>query len=57
MPRLGHLSLPVHDWQGSRDQPCAFANEGVLGYGAELCDPNGYMLRPWDQKSMKEKGG
>jgi hypothetical protein len=57
MPRLDHLSLPVHDWQGSRDQTCAFANAGVLGYGAELCDPNGYMLRPWDQKSMKEKGG
>ena len=27
------------------------------GYGAELCDPNGYRLRLWDQKSMKEKGG
>ena len=27
------------------------------GYGAELCDPNGYRLRVWDPKSMKEKGG
>ena len=27
------------------------------GYGAELCDPDGYRLRLWDQKSMKEKGG
>ena len=27
------------------------------GYGAELCDPNGYRLRLWDQKSMTEKGG
>ena len=27
------------------------------GYGAELCDPDGYRLRLWDQKSMNEKGG
>ena len=27
------------------------------GYGAELCDPDGYRLRLWDRKSMKEKGG
>ena len=27
------------------------------GYGAEMCDPDGYRLRLWDQKSMKEKGG
>ncbi|HXO90575.1 MAG TPA: glyoxalase superfamily protein [Stellaceae bacterium] len=27
------------------------------GYGTELCDPDGYRLRLWDQKSMKEKGG
>jgi len=27
------------------------------GYGAELCDPDGYRLRLWDQRSMKEKGG
>ena len=27
------------------------------GYGAELCDPDGYRLRLWDQKTMEEKGG
>ena len=27
------------------------------GYGAELHDPDGYRLRLWDQKSMKDKGG
>ena len=26
------------------------------GYGAELCDPDGYRFRLWDEKSMKEKG-
>jgi catechol 2,3-dioxygenase-like lactoylglutathione lyase family enzyme len=29
----------------------------LWGYGAELCDPDGYRLQLWDQKSMKEKGG
>ena len=27
------------------------------GYGAEARDPNGYPVRLWDLKSMKEKGG
>jgi len=27
------------------------------GYGAELRDPDGYLVRIWDEKSMKEKGG
>jgi predicted enzyme related to lactoylglutathione lyase len=26
------------------------------GYGAELRDPDGYIVRLWDEKSMKEKG-
>jgi len=27
------------------------------GYGAELRDPDGYMVYLWDEKSMREKGG
>lgn len=27
------------------------------GYGAELLDPNGYVIRLWDAASMKAKGG
>jgi catechol 2,3-dioxygenase-like lactoylglutathione lyase family enzyme len=26
------------------------------GYGAELLDPDGYCLRLWDKKTMREKG-
>ena len=26
------------------------------GYGAELRDPDGYLIRLWDEKSMREKG-
>ena len=25
------------------------------GYGAELADPDGYLVRLWDEKTMKEK--
>ena len=27
------------------------------GYGAELRDPDGYLLYLWDEKTMREKGG
>jgi catechol 2,3-dioxygenase-like lactoylglutathione lyase family enzyme len=27
------------------------------GYGAELVDPDGYLVCLWDERSMKEKGG
>jgi len=120
MLRLDHLSLPVRDWQKSRDwyrdhlgfevefeipdrktaamrddadltvflyegeaavcpgisftiqvddvetKHAALAAVGVSfvhrpmkvfwSYGAELCDPDGYRLRLWDQKSMKRRG-
>jgi uncharacterized glyoxalase superfamily protein PhnB len=26
------------------------------GYGAELRDPDGYLVYLWDEKSMREKG-
>ena len=29
--------------------------KNVWGYGAELIDPDGYLIRLWDEKSMKEK--
>jgi catechol 2,3-dioxygenase-like lactoylglutathione lyase family enzyme len=27
------------------------------GYGAELEDPDGYRIRLWDQRTMRDKGG
>jgi catechol 2,3-dioxygenase-like lactoylglutathione lyase family enzyme len=27
------------------------------GYGAELRDPDGYLVRLWDERTMAEKGG
>jgi catechol 2,3-dioxygenase-like lactoylglutathione lyase family enzyme len=43
----------------------AWSNRGVVfahppqktywGYGAELADPDGYLVRLWDQRSMRER--
>jgi hypothetical protein len=36
----------------------AFAHsprKSYWGYGAELADPDAYPVRPWDERSMKEK--
>ena len=27
------------------------------GYGAELRDPDGYLINVWDERSMRDKGG
>lgn len=27
------------------------------GYGAEITDPDGHIIRLWDEKTMREKGG
>ena len=29
--------------------------KNFCGYGPELADPDGYLVRLWDEKSMKEK--
>jgi catechol 2,3-dioxygenase-like lactoylglutathione lyase family enzyme len=47
-----------HDLLASAGVPFVHPPMKVFwGYGAELCAPDGYRLRLWDQKSMKEKGG
>jgi catechol 2,3-dioxygenase-like lactoylglutathione lyase family enzyme len=42
-------------WSG---RGVAFAHgpqKAFWGYGAELLDPDGYIVRLWDERSMKEK--
>lgn len=56
------LWFQVEDVDAARDQ---WKGKGVAfthgpqktfwGYGAELSDPDGYLIRLWDAKSMKEK--
>ena len=43
------------EWQG---RGVAFTHEprkSYWGYGAELTDPDGYLVRLWDERSMKER--
>ena len=43
------------EWQG---RGVTFAHEprkSYWGYGAELKDPDGYLVRLWDERSMKER--
>lgn len=58
------LTFQVDDVDGTHERLC---NRGVAfahpprkvdwGYGAELTDPDGYRIRLWDERSMREKGG
>jgi catechol 2,3-dioxygenase-like lactoylglutathione lyase family enzyme len=57
------LTIQVKDVDQSHQQ---LAEKGVRflhapkrhfwGYGAELADPDGYLIRLWDEVSMREKG-
>lgn len=47
MAKLDHVSLAVRDWRVSRDWYMR----------AEIADPDGHVIRLWDEKSMREKGG
>jgi uncharacterized glyoxalase superfamily protein PhnB len=57
------LTLQVKDVDQTHQQ---LAEKGVRffdppkrhfwGYGAELADPDGYVIRLWDEVSMREKG-
>jgi len=41
-----------------KDRGIAFTHgpqKTFWGYGAELADPDGYVVRLWDQRTMKEK--
>ncbi len=43
------------DWSG---RGVAFAHgpqKNFWGYGAELADPDGYLVRLWDERAMREK--
>ena len=58
------LTLQVDDVEARQAE---FASRGVAfekapqklvwGYGAELRDPDGYLVYLWDERSMREKGG
>ena len=49
------VDTTVAEWQ---QRGVVFAHEprkSYWGYGAELKDPDGYLIRLWDERSMKER--
>jgi catechol 2,3-dioxygenase-like lactoylglutathione lyase family enzyme len=53
--QVADVDATFTDWSA---RGVAFAHgprKSYWGYGAELADPDGYLIRLWDQRSMKEK--
>ena len=53
--QVGDVDLTFAEW---RRRGVVFAHgpqQNFWGYGAELADPDGYLIRLWDLRSMKEK--
>lgn len=62
VPNQCALWLQVEDidttfaaWSGRGVTFAHGPRKSYWGYGAELADPDGYLIRLWDQQSMKEK--
>jgi hypothetical protein len=49
--KFDHLNIPVSDLARSRGGP----QKNFWGYGAELADSDGYLVRLWDERTMREK--
>jgi catechol 2,3-dioxygenase-like lactoylglutathione lyase family enzyme len=43
------------DWSGRGVAFNHGPRKSFWGYGVELADPDGYLVRLWDERSMKEK--
>ena len=53
--QVADVDATFADWSA---RGVAFAHgprKSYWGYGAELADPDGYLIRLWDERSMKEK--
>jgi catechol 2,3-dioxygenase-like lactoylglutathione lyase family enzyme len=55
MAKLDHLGIFVRDIGRAREW--YIKNLGLKVYGAELLDPDGYLVCLWDERTMREKGG
>jgi catechol 2,3-dioxygenase-like lactoylglutathione lyase family enzyme len=43
------------EWSARGVESSHAPRKSYWGYGAELKDPDGYLVRLWDERSMKEK--
>lgn len=53
--QVGDVDATFTDWSARGVEFAHGPRKSYWGYGAELADPDGYVIRLWDQQSMKEK--
>jgi len=53
--QVGDVDTTFADWSARGVEFAHGPRKSYWGYGAELADPDGYLIRLWDQQSMKEK--
>jgi catechol 2,3-dioxygenase-like lactoylglutathione lyase family enzyme len=53
--QVGDVDATFTEWSGCGIEFSHGPRKVYWGYGAELTDPDGYLIRLWDERSMKEK--
>jgi catechol 2,3-dioxygenase-like lactoylglutathione lyase family enzyme len=52
--QVSDVDATYAEWSARRVEFSHRPQKAYWGYGAELKDPDGYLVRLWDQRSMKE---
>lgn len=55
--QVANVDTTFTDWSDRGIEFTHGPRTSYWGYGAELADPDGYVIRLWDEHSMKEKSG
>lgn len=53
--QVGDVDATFAEWSARGVEFSHGPRKSYWGYGAELVDPDGYLIRLWDERSMKEK--
>ncbi|HEU5197748.1 MAG TPA: VOC family protein [Methylomirabilota bacterium] len=53
--QVGDVDATFDEWSARGVSFAHPPRKSYWGYGAELADPDGYLIRLWDQRSMKER--
>jgi hypothetical protein len=53
--RVADVGITFAEWSARGVEFCHGPRKSYWGYGAELVDPNGYLIRLWDERSMQDK--
>jgi uncharacterized glyoxalase superfamily protein PhnB len=52
---VGDVDATFAEWSARGVEFSHAPQKTYWGYGAELKDPDGYLIRLWDERSMKQK--